>query len=389
MRKWLVISIVVMLMIAALPARAQQTGGQRLPLPGADAFERAQAALQAGDFEDAVLQASLFVLVNPTYSRGYYLRGVAYAQLGDAERALDDLDRALRYPAPDAAFTASLYNIRSIIHAQMGETAAALDDLSAAIEATPDDAALYGARATLYGAQGELDKALADYNRALELDATATAAYTGRALVYLRQDKLAAALEDYNHALEQNPDDVESLARRASIYLRQEDFELALADASHAIDLQPDAPALYLTRGAAYNGLGQHAAAAADFHEWLERIGQQTATYQGKLNPGESVVAPLAAGKVYRFPFEAQAGQTLRLSATAREGAATDPLIVLLDAQGNPVAADDDSGGGMNARIDAYAAPESGTYTLLVGHAGGSPDGPVRVLLEVITGVTR
>lgn len=387
MRKWLL--LLAFVSFSALPVLAQQPADQTIPLPGADALSRAQQALQAEDYETAVLDTSLFILLNPTFSQGYYLRGVAYAQLGDPDRALADLDRASKLPSPNVQFTASLFNIRSIIHVQQGDAQAALADLSAGIEAAPEAADLYLARANLYGLSSEWDKALADYEKAIQLDDSLAAAYAGRGFVHFQQQDTQAALDDYNRALELNPNDTVALVRRASIYLDQEDYDLALADVDKAILQSPNEPGLYLSRGAAYNGLGESASAAASYREWLNRVGARTSTYQLKLNPGESLVFSLEAGIIFELPFDAAAGQTLRLSATTREGATTDPLIVLLDPQGNPVAADDDGGGEMNARIDAYPVVETGTYTLLVGHAGGSPDGPVRVLLEVVNEENR
>ncbi len=383
MRGWWFIGICVMLLMLR-PAAAQQSSGQSIPLPGADAFDRAQQALRAQDYDRAALEASLFILLNPSYSRGYYLRGVIYAQTGDYARALADLDRAAAFPAPDTALSVSLYSIRSLLHAQQGDAEAALADLNTGIEVVPDAAVLFVSRADLYAAVDELDAALADYDRALELDDGLAAAYGGRGRVYLRRDDLPAALADYDRALELNPDDAAGRARRASIYLRQGEADAALADLDAALRLTPDDAGLYLSRGAAYALAGRQPDAAADFRQWLAAINRQTANYPEPLRPGESVIVPLAAGRLYRFTFEAQAGQTLRLTAAARDGAATDPLIVLLNPAGEPVAADDDSGGGFNALISAYPAPDSGVYTLLVGHAGGSPDGAVRVRLEVV-----
>ena len=91
----------------------------------------------------------------------------------------------------------------------------------------------------------------------------------------------------------------------------------------------------------------------------------------------------MAAGIRYDLSFDAAAGQHVTLSAQAREAAGTDPLIVLLDASGQPVAGDDDSGGDLNALIEDYVIPSDGTYTLVVSHAGGNPNGALRVLLAL------
>ena len=51
--------------------------------------------------------------------------------------------------------------------------------------------------------------------------------------------------------------------------------------------------------------------------------------------------------------------------------------------QVRPVAGDDDSGGDLNALIEDYVIPSDGTYTLVVSHAGGNPNGALRVLLAL------
>lgn len=379
---WVIAAILIF--TTALPTAAQQAGQSNVPIvTGLDVLQRAEAAFRAGDYARAVVDSSLFILLNPTFSRGYYLRGAAYVQLGDLPRALDDLERTLAYPAADAAFTGGVYNLRALLYLEQGNTDAALADLNAGIGAAPDVAALYLTRAEIYRVLGRFEDALMDYDKAVELDGESVEARAGRALLNTQAEAFDAALADYNRILELEPENVEALARRAGIYLAQAQYESALADLDTAARLNPDAAGIYLSRGAANNALDRPAQAAADYLEWLNRVAARRATFTGAFLPGESVVVPLEAGLVYNFPFEAAAGQRVRLTASGRPGQAVDPLLVLLDPAGNPVAADDDGGGDMNAQI-TYVIPAGGTYTLLVGHAGGSPDGPVRVLLQIV-----
>jgi hypothetical protein len=151
---------------------------------------------------------------------------------------------------------------------------------------------------------------------------------------------------------------------------------------NEAIRLEPFQPFFYLQRAILNNTLGDAAAAAGDYLQWI-RIIETRSMDLNPLSPGESRVLPFAAGVTYSLPFRAAAGEVLTLSATTRPESGIDPLIVLLDTNGDPVAADDDSGGGMNALITDYAVPSDGIYTLVVSHSGGGTDGPVRVLLEV------
>lgn len=62
------------------------------------------------------------------------------------------------------------------------------------------------------------------------------------------------------------------------------------------------------------------------------------------------------------------------------------PLILLCGEQaGNPLAADDDSGGNFDAAISDFSLPADGSYIAVLSHAGGGSAGAVRVLLEIHT----
>src|SRR5688572_22162956 len=97
-RKFAIAIMVIGLSVGILPAFAQ---GQVQPTPpaqpqgdmvsiviGGDLLERAGTAFDGGDFEKAVQDYSLFILLNPSFGQGYYLRGLAYSRLNDLDHAL-------------------------------------------------------------------------------------------------------------------------------------------------------------------------------------------------------------------------------------------------------------------------------------------------------------
>jgi hypothetical protein len=65
------------------------------------------------------------------------------------------------------------------------------------------------------------------------------------------------------------------------------------------------------------------------------------------------------------------------------DNSGVDPLIVILDAGGNALVGDDDGGGSYNSLIADFEIPQNGTYTLVVGHAGGGSEGTVQVNIEL------
>ena len=64
---------------------------------------------------------------------------------------------------------------------------------------------------------------------------------------------------------------------------------------------------------------------------------------------------------VYYIKFDATEGQVLEIT---MQSTAFDSLLFLFDTEGNRVAVDDDSAGGLDAQISGYVVPEDGTYLL-------------------------
>ena len=68
--------------------------------------------------------------------------------------------------------------------------------------------------------------------------------------------------------------------------------------------------------------------------------------------------------------FEAEAGHTYRIELTSDD---FDTYLVVIDAEGNIVAENDDFGNSTNSRVDLET--EGGSYTILAGAYSGTPDG--------------
>jgi tetratricopeptide (TPR) repeat protein len=373
---------VSVIMAQDVPATPAPQGQSLTIVVSLDLFERGAQKTDAGDYEGAIQDYSLFILMNPTWSVGYYQRGQTYAALGEFEAALSDYTQALNLPSPSPDLTGEMYTARALIYMQQNDTENALDDLNNALVAFPDYADAYLRRGQIHLFNEDWEDALSDYDKLIELAPNFVGGYAGRAVIHTQLGDAEAALADYDQLLELEPEDALSYYRRGSLRHDLEDYTGALVDLDEAIRLQPNQSGFYLLRASIHQSLGNTVQAAADYFEWM-RLQEQDSLGVDRLRPRESLVVPLSQGVVYFLPFDARAGQRVTLSADARPDAATDPLIVLLDTANTPVIADDDSGGGFNALIEGYTIPADGTYTLLVSHAGGDPNGAVRVLLSL------
>ncbi len=101
----------------------------------------------------------------------------------------------------------------------------------------------------------------------------------------------------------------------------------------------------------------------------------------GSITPGESVEATLAPGATDEWTFSAQAGDRITAAVTAR-GNAFDTTLRVVDAQGNELAYNDDSGGSLNSEIRDLVLPADGEYTLHVGSYGNRSGGPYTLTLN-------
>lgn len=172
------------------------------------------------------------------------------------------------------------------------------------------------------------------------------------------------------------------------------DYQEAIADYDRAIVENRDIAATWLNRGVAYEQLGDSDSAMLDYYQWMRRDGIES-NYAGDLMSGDQEIVEMTPNALHIFTFRAEPGQDLTVAAESVVEGMTDPIILVLDPKGNPVAGDDDilrqSGDlvSMDSLIDGETLTYDGsgcmgnTYTLLVSHAGGGSYGDVQVSLDL------
>ena len=121
---------------------------------GVDDSRSGQAALSEAEYDLATQfltrairsgELSLEVLAH-----AFYDRGIAYGEMAEYDRALEDYTTAIGL-APDFA---AAYNNRGVIHGRKGAYESAIADYSAAIRLAPDDVTAHENRARAYARTG-------------------------------------------------------------------------------------------------------------------------------------------------------------------------------------------------------------------------------------------
>jgi len=85
------------------------------------------------------------------------------------------------------------------------------------------------------------------------------------------------------------------------------------------------------------------------------------ASKAGPISYGETVTGDLQVDDGDRWTFTGSAGDVVTIALDSND---FDAYLELLDADGNIIASDDDSGGDLNARISGFALPADGEYSI-------------------------
>jgi tetratricopeptide (TPR) repeat protein len=205
--------------------------------------------------------------------------------------------------------------------------------------------------------------------------------YAARGFAYSHLEEHALAVQDYTTALELNPNNLSALNNRCWSYSEIGEYDRALADCNNLMNLAPGADYPFLNRGIVNEKMGNMEAALPDYMEWINRRGSQIVVNE-ELPWMGSVQVPMNDGYVYFFPFNASAGQDIVVTATSiQRDVDADPLVIILDPQGQPLTANDDTGEWWDSYVN-FQAPVSGEYTIVMTHAGGSTVGNIEVTFD-------
>ncbi len=372
------LSLGLVLLVSVLwgmPVLAQEDSAAQpatVPVVMPELLQRADNAAGASDHTQAVVDYSLFILLNPTFGPAYVSRALNYRAMGDTALAIEDLSAALEHTAPSPAYEAAVYYTRATLYLDQNNTRAALEDLNAAIAAYPQDIDSLSLRAQLLTFTEEYAAALEDYDRLVELQPDQAAHYMDRAFVNAQLGDLETALENYNQAVDLNPADAVPYAQRALFHAALSNFADALDDLNSAIDLNPANSRFYLLRGSVNTAADNPTDAAADYFQWLSLNVTREFVLPTALTSNQNFTVEMEQGWIYSIPFQVAAGQTVSVDARGvSQQQPIDPLLVILDAEGSPLVADDDSAGNLGAFIQDYLFDEEGEYTLIIGQAAG------------------
>lgn len=335
-----------------------------------EALTQGFSSVQSGNVQAGLDAFTLALQAEPDNAEAYMLRALAYSSEENYTPAIADLSEAIDLVPqtyhPDRAVIFPLtqwflITVRGNLYEEMGDSTAALADYDAALALTPstDNDVTFEARAALLHDMG--DTAAGDVDAAI-----------ARAFGNMNTGNLNAAMDLLTEAIDSGQR-TSSVAiayyNRAILNDVQDNVEMAIADYSAALEINPNMHIAYLARGIRYRESGDIQAAGKDFYNRMTAVATDFVDERAAI--GEGLEVEMDYQRVVRISFESAAGQTVTISARETSSLETDPMIVLLDPNGNPIAGDDDFGGNLDSLLEDFELPVDGTYTLMVSHAEG------------------
>ena len=201
-------------------------------------LRRGIAHFNAGDMDQALVEANAAIELSPALVEAYRLRHIIRATQNPSTESADDCDMIIRL-APDAPTTEPYYVCRGNARARKLDWKGATSDMTKAIALNPGNGDHYSIRAFTHLWENDLVKARADYDKSLEIKPNLPSPFVRRGYFRYWKRDFAGAIDDFTRAIEWKPDYPEAYADRGFVFTLQGDIDRAIQDIKKAFALKP------------------------------------------------------------------------------------------------------------------------------------------------------
>ncbi len=131
--------------------------------PEVDAlFTDGQFKFMDEEYEESIDIFTRVIEMAPGFAKAFQARAIAYLRTGENDKALMDIEEAIRIEPENHRF----HYHKGAIHLKNEELDEAVEALSRAIDIAPEYAPAYFLRSEAFDKLGEEDAAIADFNKA-------------------------------------------------------------------------------------------------------------------------------------------------------------------------------------------------------------------------------
>lgn len=204
-------------------------------------MKRAYEALEEEDYKQAEQFLAAELEAYPKNGYAWYFASVLEYQLKSYGDALTTINEAIRYlPKKDKGFMAMAYSVRGQIYSDLDNAEAALNDYNKAIKYNPKAESGYEKRSQLYYELGNYELSNEDYKTLIYLDPGSTLAYMGVGRNFYAQERYEDAIAFFEYVIKLDNEYARAYSYRARCYIGLERYSEAVDDVITAININSD-----------------------------------------------------------------------------------------------------------------------------------------------------
>lgn len=198
-------------------------------------------------FKEAINQYSRVILLDPTNSYAFYMRGQSFYKLENDVNAVLDYNNAISLDSTNINY----YYMRGQSLGYLGKISEAINDYNKVISIDSSFKEPYVAKGRLFLSSNKLDSAVNCYSIAINLDGSPDL-YFSRGYSFQLLNSYEEALSDYKFAIELDSSYTSAYLNSGNIYVAISDFKNALKYFDKALKIEPKNGQLYYARAFAH-----------------------------------------------------------------------------------------------------------------------------------------
>jgi tetratricopeptide (TPR) repeat protein len=302
-------------------------------------------------YDDAVVQFTAAINLEPSNPDYYYARGQAYLMVTKYEEAKADFEKSLVFAPKNVD---AMINLGAVCN-KMGKYEEALKYLNHAAKLDKRNTKVYPEKVITLTSLKRYDQALQTSDTAIIIKDTPMD-YYWRGIIYTKLNNIAQgekelrksiskdkklaeprialadllissnpkeAMDQCNEVIKNNDRNTEAYLERSKVFRKNLDYPSAINDISKTILIEPDNPAFYYERGKCYQNFNQHTNAINDFSKTVvlntARKAEDPDVYYSRAKSYEEIMdydkARADYNKItYLSKYDAKAREMLELS---------------------------------------------------------------------------
>ncbi|NNF02306.1 MAG: tetratricopeptide repeat protein [Bacteroidia bacterium] len=233
------------------------------------ALDEKDKALKNQLLDQGIVQLERGVEILNTYADAFYHLAIAYKEKNDLQNAVKNFELARQHKNWK---TADFYIASGIAYGSAKIFDKAIDDLNEALKYSPNSSEAYNNLGIYYCDAGRYQESFKALNKAIELDPENAKGYYNIGNTYAKVNDFGTAIAQYQKAVSMKPDYSDAYNNIGNCYASLQDYVKAIEYYEKVIELNPNDGKVLFNIGVTYNILG-NAIKAQEYFQRAKALG--------------------------------------------------------------------------------------------------------------------